>query len=86
MARQVSGWSLAQCEERVTFTCEGCGMRGDVSQRKYVHDIAAQDITVCSMRCFRLAERVYWRREGDAALHLLVCDTYGCSRCAESID
>jgi hypothetical protein len=81
MARQGSGWSLAHGEDLVTFTCEGCGVRMDASQRKYVHDIVAQGMTVCSMRCFRLAERVYWRREDDTSLHLLVCDTHGCYRC-----
>ena len=86
MARQGSGWSLAQCEERVTFKCEGCGRRWLDVRRFVVHDllwISPNQYTVCSLSCLRRTEAEDRRKERDEALHLLVCDTWHSYRCAD---
>jgi hypothetical protein len=83
MARQVSGWSLAHGEDRVTFKCEGCGVRLAPMRRYHIYDISdyLETFMVCSLGCFRRAERLERARERDGQLHMLVCDAYGCSRC-----
>lgn len=84
MARQGSGWSLAQCEERVTFQCEGCGRRDVPEKRFMMCDFLYQGTTyaVCSLQCYTSTDAEERRKERDGALHLLVCDTWDCYRCA----